>query len=97
MDNLGQLLLDEEGPEMRELPGASNAKDNKLNNDPSDNTGICRLGLVSELSLSLLNIWSAQNHYSNAENPMTLTRWKTCSLRISARRALRSLTRDVMS
>jgi hypothetical protein len=54
MDYLGQLLLDEEGSEMRELPGASDAKHNELNNDPSNNAGVCRLGLISELGLSLL-------------------------------------------
>jgi hypothetical protein len=38
---------------MRKLPGASDAKHNELNNDPSNDTGVGRLGLISELSLSL--------------------------------------------
>lgn len=58
---LSELLLDEEGSEMRELPGAGDAKDDKLDDDPADDTGVCRLGLISELGLSLLYMmmWSA--------------------------------------
>lgn len=51
---LSELLLDEEGSEMRELPGAGDAEDDKLDDDPADDTGVCRLGLISELGLSLL-------------------------------------------
>lgn len=40
---LSKLLLDEECPEVGELPGASDTKNGKLNQSPTDNTGICRL------------------------------------------------------
>jgi hypothetical protein len=45
---------------MRKLPGAGDAKNDELNNDPSNNTGVCRLGLISELGLSFLlyMVWS---------------------------------------
>jgi hypothetical protein len=45
---------------MRELPGAGDAEDDELDDDPADDTGVCRLGLISELGLSLLYVrWSA--------------------------------------
>jgi hypothetical protein len=47
-------LLDEERPEVRELPGAGNAQDNKLYQCPSHHPSIRRLGLVSEFSLAFL-------------------------------------------
>jgi hypothetical protein len=94
---LGQLLLNEEGSEMRKLPGAGNAKNNELNDDPSNNTGVCRLGLISELGLSFLLHSVVSLLFCWACWLVTLTRWNTCSLRMSERRALRSLTRDVMS
>lgn len=39
---------------MRQLPCAGGAEDDELNNDPSNNTGVGRLGLISEFGLSLL-------------------------------------------
>lgn len=39
---------------MRKLPGAGDAKHDELDNDPSNDTGVCRLGLISELGLSFL-------------------------------------------
>lgn len=51
---LSKLLLNEEGAKMSELPCASGAEDDKLNYDPSNDTGVGRLGLISEFGLSLL-------------------------------------------
>jgi hypothetical protein len=51
---LCQLLLDEERPQMRKLPRASNTQNHYLDESPSHNPGIRRLGLISELGLSLL-------------------------------------------
>jgi hypothetical protein len=82
---------------MRKLPGAGDAKHDELDDDPSNDTGICRLGLISELGLSLLCPYRQFSALIDTCSRRHLTRWKTCSLRISARRALRSLTRDVMS
>ena len=39
---------------MRELPSAGGAEDDELDNDPADNTSVCRFGLVSEFGLTLL-------------------------------------------
>lgn len=39
---------------MRELPCAGGAEDDELNDDPSNDTGVGRLGLISEFGLSLL-------------------------------------------
>lgn len=52
--SLRELLLDEEGPQMRQLPGASDGKHDKLDEHPSDNTGVGRLGLVAEFGFALL-------------------------------------------
>lgn len=43
---------------MRQLPGAGSAQNDQLNNHPSNNTRVCRLGLISEIGLSLLQILS---------------------------------------
>lgn len=51
---LCQLLFDEERPQVRKLPRASNTQYHYLNESPSHNPGIRRLGLISELGLSLL-------------------------------------------
>lgn len=45
---LGQLLLDEEGAEVRKLPSASRGEDGELDQSPSDNTRVGSLGLVTE-------------------------------------------------
>jgi hypothetical protein len=39
---------------MRKLPCASGAEDDELNDDPSNDTAVGRLGLISEFGLSLL-------------------------------------------
>lgn len=39
---------------MRELPSAGGAEDDELNDNPSNDTGVGRLGLISEFGLSLL-------------------------------------------
>lgn len=49
-----KLLLDKEGPQVGELPCAGCAEDDELDDDPAHDAGVCRLGLVSELGLSLL-------------------------------------------
>lgn len=51
---LSQLLLDEERPEVRKLPGACCGKDDELNQSPSDNTGVGSLGLVTEFCFAFL-------------------------------------------
>lgn len=51
---LRKLLLDEKGPQVRELPCASDTKDSKLDKSPADNTGVCGFGLISEFSLAFL-------------------------------------------
>lgn len=51
---LSKLLLNKERTQMRKLPCAGGAEDDKLNDDPSNDTGVCRLGLISEFGLSLL-------------------------------------------
>lgn len=52
--DLGQLLLDEEGPQMRELPCAGSGENDDLDKHPSDGTGVGSLGLVSEFGLTFL-------------------------------------------
>lgn len=51
---LRQLLLDEEGAQMRQLPGAGAAENDELDNHPSNDTGVGGLGLISELGLAFL-------------------------------------------
>jgi hypothetical protein len=53
--NLNKLLLDEESAQMRQLPRASDAEDSKLDQSPSDDAGVCALGLVAELGFALLH------------------------------------------
>jgi hypothetical protein len=50
---LGELLLDEEGAEVRELPCACDAKNDELDEDPANDSSVRGLGLISELGLSL--------------------------------------------
>ncbi len=52
---LRQLLLDEEGAQMRQLPGAGTAENDELDNHPSNDTGVGGLGLISELGLAFLS------------------------------------------
>jgi hypothetical protein len=51
---LGELLLDEERAQMGELPGTGDAENHHLDEHPADDSAVCRLGLISELGLSLL-------------------------------------------
>lgn len=77
--NLGKLLLDKERSQMRQLPRASTGKNNELDNRPSNDTGICGLGLVAELSLSLLQTVSTALTILSYHS-VVYTRWKICSL-----------------
>lgn len=52
--SLCELLLDEEGAQMRELPCASDAEDGKLNQGPADDARVCVFRLVTELGLAFL-------------------------------------------
>lgn len=52
--NLRELLLDEEGAEIRELPGAGGAENDDLDEHPPDDTSVGGLGLVSELGFPFL-------------------------------------------
>ena len=100
-NGLGELLLNEKGPQMRQLPGACGANNNELDDDPPDDTGICRFGLVAEFGFSLLHKHVRYHGANSLQQQLwakpSLTRWNTCSLRISFRRALRSLTRVSIS
>jgi len=60
---LSKLLLDEEIPEVRQLPCAGSPKHNSLNNRPANDTGISGLGLVAEFDFPLLDI--TISHSSN--------------------------------
>lgn len=53
---LNQLLLGEETSQMVELPSAGTAQNNGLDDDPSHNSRVGGLGLVSELGLSLSHV-----------------------------------------
>lgn len=53
---LNQLLLGEEASQMVELPSTGGSQNNGLDDDPSDNSRVCGLGLVSELGLSLSHV-----------------------------------------
>lgn len=53
--SLSELLLDEERTQMGELPGACAPQDSQLNEDPADDSAVCRLGLISELCFTLLD------------------------------------------
>ena len=44
-----QLLFDEERPQVRELPRASDTEYNKLNQSPLDRSRVSTLALISEL------------------------------------------------
>ena len=49
-----ELLLDEEVAQVRELPGAGDAQDGQLDEDPADDAGVCALGLVTEVGFAFL-------------------------------------------
>lgn len=57
-ESLGKLLLDEEGPQMRQLPGTGDAEHGQLDQDPAHNTRVGRLGLVAELGFAFLSFVS---------------------------------------
>jgi hypothetical protein len=52
-----ELLLDEEGTQVRELPCARDAQDDELDEDPADNAAVGGLRLVPELGLTFLQKW----------------------------------------
>ena len=52
--DLYKLLLDEERSQVRQLPRASDTKDGKLDQCPSNDAGVGALGLVAELGFALL-------------------------------------------
>lgn len=49
-----ELLLDEERPQMGQLPSTRPSQNHQLDHHPSHDTGVCGLGLVSEFSFSFL-------------------------------------------
>ena len=51
---LRKLLLDEKGPQVGQLPCASDTENGELNKSPADNAGVCGFGLISELSFAFL-------------------------------------------
>lgn len=51
---LCELLLDKEGPQVRQLPGARNTQHSKLDQDPADDACVGALGLVAKLGLAFL-------------------------------------------
>lgn len=89
---------------MGKLPRASDAKNDQLDQNPPYDTAVGALRLVAKLSLSFLQRalsvtilfkycvasgGSSNKTVAGKEND-ELTLWKTCSLRMSLRRALRS-------
>lgn len=52
--NLGQLLLNEERPQVRELPSARNGQNSQLNESPADNARVGSLRLVTEFGFTFL-------------------------------------------
>lgn len=95
----GELLLDEERPQMGQLPCARSSQDHQLDHHPPNDAGVCSFRLVSELGFSFLVTVSLLRQVSDniGHGVMWHTLWKTCSLRISCSRELRSLTLDWMS
>lgn len=51
---LSQLLLDEERPQVRQLPRAGGRENSQLDECPADDTAVSGLGLVTELGFALL-------------------------------------------
>ena len=91
--DLCQLLLDEERPEVRQLPRANDPQNRQLNQRPSNHSRIRSLGLISELRLALLNSVSA----ARPNRPPELTRWNTCSRLMSCSRPCSSRTLPTIS
>jgi hypothetical protein len=52
---LGQLLLDEEAPQMAQLPCASDTQHRQLNQSVAHDLAIRGLGLITELCLAFLS------------------------------------------
>lgn len=85
---------------MGQLPCTGDSKNSKLDQHPSNDAGVCALGLVTEFGLAFLwkrvpSLVCAMLHVFRPKDQHTL--WKTCSLLMSFRRALRSLTRVAKS
>lgn len=87
-----QLLLNEERPQMRKLPGACHAQHSQLYQRPSYNPGVRGLRLVPKLGLSLLPRSLASAATPRPNSALLLALWKTCSLLISPNRPFKSLT-----
>jgi hypothetical protein len=54
--SLRKLLLDEETPQMRQLPRARHTKHTQLDQRPPDDSGVHGFGLIAEFGFSLLRI-----------------------------------------
>jgi hypothetical protein len=54
---------------MRQLPCAGNTENDELNHSPTDNAGVCVLGLVAEFGFALLHIVSNVHRSSNIPHP----------------------------
>lgn len=54
LNSLCKLLLDKEGPQVRQLPGARHAQHGQLDQDPAHHAAVGALGLVAELGLAFL-------------------------------------------
>lgn len=60
-DALRELLLDEEGAEVGELPGGGSGEDDELDDDPTDDARVGGLRVVSELGFTFLGRVSFSN------------------------------------
>lgn len=89
-------MLDEESAQVRELPRACPAQHNKLQKRPLHDPRVRGLALIPELGLAFLCMVSIPSLRINSATP-SLTRWNTCSLRISCSRLLISFTRCTIS
>ena len=58
LDSLCKLLLDKEGPQVRQLPGTRHAQHGQLDQDPAHHAAVGALGLVAELGLAFLFVGS---------------------------------------
>ena len=54
LNSLCKLLLDKEGPQVRQLPGTRHAQHGQLDQDPAHHATVGALGLVAELGLAFL-------------------------------------------
>lgn len=91
-----QLLLDEEGPQVRKLPCTGDAQNDQLNQRPSHNPCVGRLRLISEFRFTLLHHYQhaiqIKKYLTPKNNRKMLTLWKTCSRLMSCNLPFKSLT-----